>query len=126
MAPFEDAFGINIEEYASNKGRFPPIKRRKRVSVYVATIEKANMLINSLITQGQLDRVGMVVVDELHMIGDGGRGAILEQLLAKFLYKGTGQIVGMSATLPNIDDLKFALRAFVYSTNFRPVSFLKI
>lgn len=129
LAPFEDAFGINIEEYASNKGRFPPIKRRKRVSVYVATIEKANMLINSLITQGQLDRVGMVVVDELHMIGDGGRGAILEQLLAKFLYKGTGQIVGMSATLPNIDDLKFALRAFVYSTNFRPVElteFVKI
>ncbi|CAP33500.2 Protein CBG15258 [Caenorhabditis briggsae] len=129
LAPFEDAFGINIEEYASNKGRFPPIKRRKRVSVYVATIEKANMLINSLITQNQLDQIGMVVVDELHMIGDGGRGAILEQLLAKFLYKGSGQIVGMSATLPNIDDLQFALRSFVYSTNFRPVElaeFVKI
>lgn len=129
LAPFEDAFGINIEEYASNKGRFPPIKRRKRVSVYVATIEKANMLINSLITQGQLNRIGLVVVDELHMIGDGGRGAILEQLLAKFLYKGSGQIVGMSATLPNIDDLQFALKSFVYSTNFRPVElteFVKI
>uniref|UniRef100_A0A1I7UJX4 Helicase POLQ-like n=1 Tax=Caenorhabditis tropicalis TaxID=1561998 RepID=A0A1I7UJX4_9PELO len=129
LAPFEDAFGINIEEYAANKGRFPPIKRRKRVSVYVATIEKANMLINSLIAQDQLDRIGLVVVDELHMIGDGGRGAILEQLLAKFLYKGFGQIVGMSATLPNIDDLKFAMRAFVYSTNFRPVElteFVKI
>lgn len=129
LAPFEEAFGINIEEYASNKGRFPPIKRRKGVSVYVATIEKANMLINSLISQDQLNKIGMVVVDELHMIGDGGRGAILEQLLAKFLYKGSGQIVGMSATLPNIDDLKFALRAFVYSTNFRPVElteFVKI
>ncbi|CAI2349043.1 unnamed protein product [Caenorhabditis sp. 36 PRJEB53466] len=129
LAPFEEKFGINIEEYASNKGRFPPIKRRKRVSVYVATIEKANMLINSLITQGQIDRIGLVVVDELHMIGDGGRGAILEQLLAKFLFKGSGQIVGMSATLPNIDDLKSAMRAFVYSTNFRPVElteFVKI
>ncbi|CAI5444699.1 unnamed protein product [Caenorhabditis angaria] len=129
LAPFEEAFGINIEEYASNKGRFPPINRRKKQSIYVATIEKANMLINSLIDLDKLDNIGLVVVDELHMIGDGNRGAIMEQLLAKFLYKGRGQIVGMSATLPNLDDLQVAMRAFIYKTDFRPVAlseFVKI
>uniref|UniRef100_A0A0N4VTV8 Helicase POLQ-like n=1 Tax=Haemonchus placei TaxID=6290 RepID=A0A0N4VTV8_HAEPC len=121
LSVFEETFGIRIEEYAANKGRIPPIKRRKEVSIYVATIEKANTLINSLIETGELDRIGLVVVDELHMIGDGSRGTIIEQLLCKYLTKGFGQIIGMSATLSNISELAGFLRAHVYSTSFRPV-----
>ena len=38
-----------VEEYAEGKGILPPIKRRQsRRSIYVCTIEKANMLIDSL------------------------------------------------------------------------------
>ncbi|EYC46259.1 hypothetical protein Y032_0403g826 [Ancylostoma ceylanicum] len=118
---FEEAFGIRIEEYAANKGRIPPIKRRKDVSIYVATIEKANSLLNSFIETSELDRIGLVVVDELHMIGDGSRGTIIEQLLCKYLTKGFGQIIGMSATLSNIGELAGFLRAYVFSTTFRPV-----
>ncbi|KAK5985884.1 DEAD/DEAH box helicase [Trichostrongylus colubriformis] len=121
LSIFEESSGIRIEEYATSKGRIPPIKRRKDVSIYVATIEKANSLINSLIESGELDRIGLVVVDELHMIGDGNRGTIIEQLLCKYLTKGFGQIIGMSATLSNIGELAGFLRAYVYSTSFRPV-----
>lgn len=54
-----------VEEYAASKGQFPPRQRRKRQSLYVATIEKANSLVNSLIEDGRINSVGLVVVDEV-------------------------------------------------------------
>lgn len=103
---------------------------------------------------------GMVVVDELHMVGDSGRGYLLELLLTKIRYiaqkqNATGfvsdhtsassllytalnscfvllshisrslsegvQIIGMSATLPNLSLLAGWLGAELYQTDYRPV-----
>ena len=44
---------------------FPPLARRKHASLYVATIEKAHSIINSLIDTDRLDKLGLVVVDEV-------------------------------------------------------------
>ncbi|VDM96824.1 unnamed protein product [Thelazia callipaeda] len=125
LSLFEDKFDVCVEEYAGNKGRFPPVKRRKNVSIYVATIEKANMLINSLIETNRIDEIGVVVVDELHMIGENGRGAILEQGLIKIMRKGAGQVLGMSATISNLDQLSRFLQATVFTTKFRPVKLVE-
>uniref|UniRef100_A0A915C1D9 Helicase POLQ-like n=1 Tax=Parascaris univalens TaxID=6257 RepID=A0A915C1D9_PARUN len=122
---FEESLPLLVEEYAANKGRLPPIKRRNKSSLYVATIEKANMLINSLIEQGRIGELGIVVVDELHMLGEGSRGAIIEQALTKFMHRGSGQIVGMSATLANINEVAQFLHATVFSTDFRPVQLVE-
>ncbi|KAM9238081.1 helicase POLQ-like isoform 2-T2 [Dugong dugon] len=71
-----------------------------------------------------------IVQEKLHMIGEGSRGAVLEMTLAKILYTNkTTQIIGMSATLNNVEDLQEFLQAEYYTNQFRPVElkeYLKI
>lgn len=102
---FEEA-GVRVEGYM---GSTSAVGGFTSLDVAVCTIEKANSLINRLIEEDNmgllgkntifvlLPRVslwyerlifppGMVVVDELHMVGDSGRGYLLELLLTKICY----------------------------------------
>ncbi|CAK7234675.1 hypothetical protein SEUCBS140593_009022 [Sporothrix eucalyptigena] len=88
----------------------------------VATIEKANALINTAIDDCTIGDLKIVVLDELHMIDDGHRGYLLELLTTKLMcLDHSVQVVGMSATLNNIDLLARWLEAFSYQTRYRPV-----
>jgi replicative superfamily II helicase len=70
-------------------------------------VPRANTLLNNLLEEGKEDQIRMVVIDEIHMLSDQRRGFLLEVFLSKikFLLKKKVQVVGMSATLPNIKDL---------------------
>ncbi|KOC69610.1 Helicase POLQ-like [Habropoda laboriosa] len=123
MTPFALELDFLIEEYAASKGTYPPKKRRKKKSMYMCTIEKALGLINSLIEENRFNEIGIIVVDELHLLGEsGGRGAALEVLLTKTLFVNENiHIVGMSATIGNLNEVAEFLNADLYTGNFRPV-----
>ncbi|XP_068127042.1 DNA polymerase theta [Hyperolius riggenbachi] len=131
---FEEV-GVRVEGYM---GSSAPACGFSSLDVAVCTIEKANGLVNRLIEEDRINLLGMMVVDELHMLGDSHRGYLLELLLTKIRYitqkraskskdGGTGisqnevQIVGMSATLPNLGLLASWLNAELYHTDYRPV-----
>ena len=63
-----------------------PTKGFDFIDIAVCTIEKANGLVNRLMEAGQLHNVGVIIVDEMHLIGDTSRGYLLELLLTKVLY----------------------------------------
>ncbi|KAH8236416.1 hypothetical protein KR026_001239 [Drosophila bipectinata] len=108
-------------------GGYNPPGGFENIDVAICTIEKANSIVNKLLEQDKLDSVGTVVVDEVHLISDKGRGYILELLLAKIVYmsrrKGLQiQVITMSATLANVELLQRWLDAELYITDYRPVA----
>ncbi|KAI4579165.1 hypothetical protein MJG53_001038 [Ovis ammon polii x Ovis aries] len=130
--------GIKVDGYM---GSTSPTRHFSSLDIAVCTIERANGLINRLIEENKMDLLGMVVVDELHMLGDSHRGYLLELLLTKICYitqksascqadlaiplSNAIQIVGMSATLPNLELVASWLNAELYHTDFRPVPLLE-
>uniref|UniRef100_A0A1I8M9D2 Helicase POLQ-like n=1 Tax=Musca domestica TaxID=7370 RepID=A0A1I8M9D2_MUSDO len=122
MSPFAIALDFIVDEYTAGKGKCPPVPRKKRKSIYIASIEKGAVLFDSLIEAERANEIGLVVVDELHLIGERGRGAYLEALLTKVMYLNAKiQIVGMSATIGNLSEISTFLNADVYTRGFRPV-----
>lgn len=127
--------GIRVGGYM---GHVRPPGGMRKLDIAVCTIEKANSLVNRMVEEGRLDQLGVVVVDELHMVGDSGRGYLIELLLTKIGYLNQTwlsvdkkkekteesqeealikiQIVGMSATLPNLGDIAAWLDADLFTS----------
>ena len=86
----------------------------------VATSEKAD----SLIRHGSklIDDIGLVIADEIHLIHDPSRGPTLEVALTKLKRKhGEMQIIALSATISNANDLAMWLDADLVKMDWRPI-----
>ncbi len=95
-------------------------KNLEKNNVIVLTNEK----MDSIIRHGAewIDEIGLVIADEIHLIGDESRGPTLEMILTKLkLLESKPQILGLSATITNSDELANWLDCTLVKNDWRPV-----
>ena len=88
--------------------------------IVVATSEK----VDSAVRNGAswVDDIGCVVVDEVHLLGQADRGPTLEVTLAHLRRLTPGvQLVALSATVANADEIADWLGAELVESDWRPV-----
>ena len=102
--------------------------------VAVLTWESASAFLDALFERGGAalvrERLACVVVDEVHLMSESQRGAVLESLLVKLLLarpaadgrRGDPQVVAMTATASNLPELAAWLRASLFRTSYRPTT----
>ena len=104
--------GISTGEFDSSG------KELAEHDVLILTNEKMDSLMRH--KPDWLKQVGLVVIDEIHLINDRGRGPTLEIVTTK-LMKEKVQFIALSATIENSDEIAKWLDAELIESDFRPV-----
>ncbi len=84
--------------------------------------------LDSLIRHGVdwLDKVGVIVFDEVHMLDDPSRGPTLDVLITKLRYLcKDAQFIALSATIGNAEELARWFYAKLVESDYRPVKLEK-
>ena len=135
------------EKYEEFKQIFETLKRpgsqRSKLRVFISTgdfdssgeslggadiVVLTNERFDSIIRHGAswIDTVSLFIADEVHLVGDAHRGPTLEMILAKiFEYIPAAQVLALSATISNTQDLASWLKAELVETNWRPVKLVE-
>jgi helicase len=88
--------------------------------VIVATNEKADSLLRH--KAPWIKSVTLLVADEVHLMGDGDRGPTLEMALTRLRVNNPGaQLLALSATAPNAEEIAEWLGAELITSDWRPV-----
>jgi len=129
---------LAAEKFSEFK-KFESIDFGRKIKVQISTgdyesldkgLEKSDVLIltnekmDSIIRHGPewIEDIGLVIADEVHLIGDQDRGQTLEVVLTKLkLLESKPQILALSATITNVDELAEWLESEVVENEWRPV-----
>ncbi|MCL4411483.1 DEAD/DEAH box helicase [Candidatus Marsarchaeota archaeon] len=90
--------------------------------IFIST-EKLDSLMRHRI--GWLSEIGCAVFDEVHMLGEPGRGPTLELVMTKLASATHAQLIALSATIGNADELAEWLNAELVTSDYRPVPLKK-
>ncbi len=92
-----------------------------RFDIIIATNEKCDSLLRH--RAQWMDDLTLVVADEVHLLNDADRGPTLEVVLARLLQVNPNvQVLALSATVRNAEDIAEWLKAVPVSTQWRPVT----
>ncbi len=99
-------------------------KRDERLGknlIIIATSEKADSLMRN--GASWVRDLAVLVVDEIHLLNDVGRGPTLEMTITKLRHCNPDlQIIGLSATVANSRELAAWLNADMVNSDWRPIS----
>ncbi|MEM3694163.1 MAG: DEAD/DEAH box helicase [Candidatus Bathyarchaeia archaeon] len=91
-----------------------------RFDIIVSTNEKVDSLLRH--RAPWIENVSLIVSDELHYISDGERGPTLEVVLARLMQINPKlQVLALSATIRNAQEIAEWLKADYITTDWRPV-----
>jgi helicase len=89
--------------------------------VIVTTNEKADSLLRH--RAKWVNEISLVIADEVHLLNDASRGPTLEVVLARLMQVNPDtQLIVLSATIKNVNEVANWLKAIAVTTNWRPVT----
>ena len=93
----------------------------ERYDIIITTNEKADSLLRH--RAKWMDEISLVVADEVHLLNEAERGPTLEVVLARLMLTNPDlQILALSATISNVDEIAQWLKADYVTTEWRPVA----
>jgi helicase len=93
----------------------------ERYDIIVTTNEKADSLLRH--RSKWMDSISLVIADEVHLLNEADRGPTLEIVLARLMQVNPHiQILALSATINNVDEIAGWLNAKYIVTEWRPIN----
>ena len=106
--------GISTGDYESSS------RYLERYDIIILTLEKLDSL--TRLKPAWLRKISVVVVDEVHVIGEEKRGPRLEGAMARFMsFNPVARVIALSATISNVGEFGNWLDASVIKSDWRPV-----
>jgi helicase len=91
-----------------------------RYDIIITTNEKADSLLRH--RAKWMDDISLVVADEVHLLNEAERGPTLEVVIARLMEVNPSiQVLALSATMGNVDEIAAWLKAQYVVTEWRPV-----
>jgi helicase len=91
-----------------------------KYDIIITTNEKAD----SLLRHGAewIKNISLIIIDEIHLLGDSERGPTLEMTVTKILETvPNAQVISLSATIKNAEEIANWLKSKLININWRPV-----
>jgi helicase len=91
-----------------------------RYDIIITTNEKADSLLRH--RAKWMDEISLIVADEVHLLNEAERGPTLEVVLARLMQINPDiQILALSATINNVEEIAEWLKADYVTTEWRPI-----
>jgi len=116
--------GGNVRVMISTGDYDSASEQLKQGDIIILTNEK----MDSVIRHGAewIDDVGLFVADEVHLLGDKERGPTLEMMLTKIMtFHNNAQLLALSATVTNAEDIAKWLNCELIDMNWRPTELIE-